>query len=84
MRVVNFTDARNNLKSVIDEVVDDADFTVIARRDAPDAVLMSLDTFNSIMETAYLLKSPANAEWLARSIEEYRQGQAIERALTDD
>ena len=52
MRVVNFTDARNNLKSVIDDVVNDADFTVIARRDAPDAVVMSLDTFNSIMETA--------------------------------
>ncbi|MBS7805178.1 type II toxin-antitoxin system prevent-host-death family antitoxin [Rhizobiales bacterium TNE-4] len=84
MRVVNFTDARNNLKSVIDDVVNDADFTVIARRDAPDAVVMSLDTFNSIMETAHLLKSPANAEWLARSIEEYRHGKAIERALSDD
>jgi antitoxin YefM len=84
MRVVNFTDARNNLKRVIDDVIDDADFTVIARRDAPDAVLMSLDTFNSIMETAHLLKSSANAEWLARSIEEYRQGKAVERTLTDD
>lgn len=84
MRVVNFTDARNNLKTVIDEVVDDADFTVIARRDAPDAVLMSLDTFNSIMETAYLLRSPANAEWLARGVEQVRRGEIVPHVLTDD
>jgi antitoxin YefM len=84
MRVVNFTDARNNLKRVIDDVVDDADFTVIARRDAPDAVLMSLDTFNSIMETAYLLKSPANAEWLARGVEQVRRGETVQHVLTDD
>ncbi len=38
MRVVNFSEARNSLKSVIDQVIDDADYTVIARRDAPDAV----------------------------------------------
>ena len=82
--VVNFTEARNNLKSVLDKVVDDANVTIIARRDAPDAVVMSLDTYNSIMETAYLLKSPANAERLARSIGEHRSGQAVERALSDD
>lgn len=84
MRVVNFTDARNNLKAVIDDVVNDADFTVIARRDAPDAVVMSLDTFNSIMETAYLLKSPANAEWLSRGVEQVRKGEIVPRVLTDD
>ena len=84
MRVVNFTDARNNLKSVIDDVVNDADFTVIARRDAPDAVVMSLDTFNSIMETAYLLKSPENAEWLARGVEQVRKGEIVPHVLTDD
>ena len=44
MRVVNFSDVRNNLKQVIDRVVEDADVAVIARRDAPDAVLVSLDT----------------------------------------
>ncbi|WP_444543094.1 type II toxin-antitoxin system Phd/YefM family antitoxin [Methylogaea oryzae] len=46
---------------------------MIARRDAPDAVMMSLDTFNSLMETVHLLKSPANAAHLARSIEQYRR-----------
>jgi antitoxin YefM len=83
MRVVNFSEARNSLKMVIDQVIDDADYTVIARRDAPDAVVMSLDTFNSLMETVHLLKSPANAAHLARSIEQYRQGKLTPQALLD-
>jgi antitoxin YefM len=83
MRVVNFSEARNSLKSVIDQVIDDADYTVITRRDAPDAVMMSLDTFNSLMETVHLLKSPANAAHLAKSIDQYRQGKLTKKALLD-
>ena len=83
MRVVNFSEARNSLKTVIDQVIDDADYTVIARRDAPDAVGMSLETFNSLMETVHLLKSPANAAHLARSIEQYRQGKLTQQGLVD-
>lgn len=56
MRVVNFPEARNSLKTVIDQVIDDADYTVIARRDAPDAAVMSLAIFNGLMETVHLLK----------------------------
>ncbi len=74
MRIVNFSVARNALKGILDQAVTDADFTVITRRDAPDAVVMSLDTFNSLMETVHLLKSPANAAHLARSIKQYRSG----------
>ncbi len=83
MRVVNFSEARSGLKSVIDQVIADADYTVISRRDAPDAVLMSLDTFNSLLETVHLLKSPANAAHLARSIEQYRAGQLRLQDLVD-
>jgi len=45
MKVVNFSEARNQLKSVLDQVVDDANYTVIPRRDAEDAVVMSLAQF---------------------------------------
>jgi len=83
MQVINFSDARNNLKQVIDRVVEDADVAVIARRDAPDAVVMSLDTFNSWMETVHLLKTSANATHLAKSIRQLRSGKARERALVD-
>lgn len=83
MRVVNFSEARNSLKTIIDQVIEDADFTLIARRDAPDAVVMSLDTFNSLMETVHQLKSPANAAHLSRSIEQFRQGKLKQKALVD-
>ena len=83
MRVVNFSDARSTLKSIIDQVSDDASYTVITRRGASDAVVMSLDTFNSLMETVQLLKSPANAAHLARSIDQYRKGKAMTRRLVD-
>lgn len=84
MKVINFTEARNSLKNVLDQVVDDADYTVITRRDADDAVVMSLDHFNSLMETVHLLKSPANATHLAESIGEYRRGEAAQNPLTND
>ena len=81
MRVVNFSEARNNLKAVLDRVADDADYTIISRRDSEDAIVMSLDVFNSLMETFHLLKAPANAEHLAKSIMQYTNGQAKEREL---
>jgi len=84
MRVVNFSEARNSLKTVLDQVIDDADYTVITRRDAEDAVVMSLDTFNSFLETFHLLKSPANAEHLAKSIAQYRNGETHERELINE
>jgi antitoxin YefM len=56
---------------------------VIARRDAPDAVVMSLETFNSWVETVHLLKSPANAGHLAKSIRQLRAGKARPRSLVD-
>ena len=84
MRVINFSEARNQLKKVLDQVVEDSDCTIITRRDADDAVVMSLDHFNGLMETVYLLKSPANAEHLAASIDQYRKGQTREYGLVDD
>jgi antitoxin YefM len=84
VRVINFSEARNHLKSVLDRVVDDADYTVISRRDAEDAVVMSLDQFNGLMETVHLLKSPANALHLEKSIEQYRTDNVVQHELTDD
>lgn len=82
MKVVTYSHARNALKSILDEVVQDADVTIISRRDAEgDAVVMSLDSYNSIMETLHLTSSPANAAALAKAIAQDKAGQAEERQL---
>lgn len=83
MQTITFTDARNNLKDLLDRVAGDADYTLITRREAQAAVVMSLDSFNSLMETVHLLRSPANAAHLERSIAQYRGGEVQERGLVD-
>ena len=84
MRTVNFTEARNHLKTVLDQVIEDTDYTVISRRDTEDAVVMSLSQFNGWMETVYLLRSPANAKHLAESIAQVEVGKVEEHQLIDD
>jgi len=84
MNIVSFSETRNNLKAVLDRVVEDTDYTIITRRDAEDAVVMSLELFNSLIETVHLLKSPANAAHLERSIAQFKQGKVVERNLLDD
>ncbi|HQR83805.1 MAG TPA: type II toxin-antitoxin system prevent-host-death family antitoxin [Polynucleobacter sp.] len=83
MRVINFSDARNQFKQVIDQVVSDCDVAIISRRDADDAVVMSLNTYNSMMETLHLLKSPANVKHLEKSLGQYRKGQIKDKTLID-
>jgi antitoxin YefM len=84
MRTVPFTDARANLKRVIDQVVDDVDVTLITRRDAPNAVVMSQEHYESLMETVHLLRSPANVAHLERSITQLRAGKVKARKLVED
>ena len=84
MKILSFTEARNSLKSVLDAVVNDADTTVITRRDAEDDVVMSLDYYNSLMETVHLLRSPANAEHLNRSIAQYKAGKTTQRDILNE
>ena len=83
MRIINFSDARSSLRAVIDQVVEDADVTVISRRDAPDAVVMSFDHYSSLIETVHLLSSPANAAHLAKSIEQSKAGRSQRRELIE-
>ncbi|AGW95533.1 MULTISPECIES: type II toxin-antitoxin system Phd/YefM family antitoxin [Cupriavidus] len=83
MRTVHFSDARNNLKAVIDQAIDDHDAVLITRRDAPNAVIMSQEQYDSWMETMYLMSNPANAQRLMESLAQLRQGKGVERQLID-
>ena len=69
MRAITYTEARNNLASELDRVANDCDVTIITRQKAEAGVLMSLREYESLMETAHLLRHPKNAMRLMKSIE---------------
>jgi antitoxin YefM len=78
MDIVTYSEARNNLKSVLDKVVDDRMPTVIYRQRGESVVVMAKDDYDSIMETRYLMSSPANAQRLRESIVQMNAGDGIE------
>ena len=83
METINFTSARKNLSSVLDSVAEDSDYTIITRGNKPDSVVMSLKSFNGMMETMHLLSSPANAEHVMESIAQHKAGFVSPRQLID-
>jgi antitoxin YefM len=60
MKVVNYTEFRNNLAESLNSVNDDGDIVVVARSKGKNVVVMSLEEYNSIQETIYLNSTPAN------------------------
>jgi len=70
MRAITYTEARNNLASELDRVANDCDVTIITRQKAEAGVLMSLRDYESLMETAHLLRHPKNAMRLMKVIED--------------
>ena len=85
MRAITYTEARNNLASELDRVNDDYDVTIITRQKAEAGVLMSLKVYESLMETAHLLRSPKNAMRLMKSIENIEaRRHIVRRELVDE
>lgn len=74
MDVVTYSDARKNLKNLMDRVVADRDHTIVTRQNGEAVVMVSLAEWNSIMETAHLLSSPRNASRLASAIAQLDAG----------
>lgn len=83
MRAISYSEARENLKSVIDRVVADCEPIAITRQRGEGAVLVSESDWASIEETLYLLRSPANARALLASIADLDAGKGIERDLIE-
>jgi antitoxin YefM len=81
MDVVTYSDARANLKDVMDRVVEDKTEVIVTRQKAEAVVMVALSEWNSMVETAHLLSSPANAERLRRSIEQMNAGKGLEHEL---
>lgn len=77
MRTLNYTTARKNLATAIDEVVNDHTPLVITKGSDKAVVMMSLDDWNAWQETMYLLRSPANAERLLGAIRDFDEGKNL-------
>ena len=85
IRDSTYTEARNNLAAELDRVANDYDVTIITRQKAEAAVLMSLKEYESLMETAHLLRSPKNAMRLMNAIEDIENRRNIvRRELIDE
>jgi antitoxin YefM len=83
MAHVSYSQLRNNLSSYMDAVCDDRAPLVVTRQNARSVVLMSEEDYEGLMETVHLLKSPANAVRLLRSIKDADQGKSTERELSE-
>lgn len=83
MKAINYTHARNNLAKTMDKVIDDHAPITITRKNDKAVVLISLDDFQALEETAYLLRSPRNAQRLLQSIVELETGKGVERELVE-
>lgn len=83
MDIVTFSDARNNLKSILDKVVDDSMPTVIFRQKGRSVVIVPKDEYDSWAETNYLLSSPVNAQRLRDAIADMDAGLGEEHDLID-
>jgi antitoxin YefM len=83
MAHVSYSELRNNLASYMDQVCDDRAPLVVTRQNARSVIMMSEQDYEGLMETVHLLKSPANAARLLRSIKQADQGQLTERDIVE-
>jgi len=82
METVNYTDFRSNLKHWFDKVINNVSDIVIKRKNGKDLVLISLDEYNSLKETTYLLTGK-NRDILLNSIKELEAGNGVQKKLIE-
>ncbi len=77
MDAISYTTARNNLSKTMEQVCNDHSPIIITRQNSDPVVMMSLADYNSIQETAYLLRGHKNADRLAQSIQDLKDGNIV-------
>ena len=83
MDAITYSTARANLASTMDRVCNDHEALIITRNGEQSVVMLSLEDYKSLEETAYLLRSPANARRLLAAVEGLAAGKGKERKLTE-
>ena len=83
MDAISYTAARSNLAKTMEQVCEDHAPVIITRKKAPAVVMMSLEDFEALQETAYPLRAPENARRLLESVAELERGGGQERSLKE-
>ena len=83
MKAVTYTTARQNLAKTMEEVCEDHSPIIVTRKKNQSVVIMSLEDYTALEETAYLLRSPKNTRRLIESIVQLEEGKGIERTLSE-
>jgi antitoxin YefM len=83
MKAITYTVARESLASTMNSVCVDHDPIIITRNRDQAVVMMSLEDYESLQETAYLLRSPANARRLLESVAELKEGRGEIKSMDD-
>ncbi len=81
MEAITYSSARQNMATTMDSVCDDHSPIIITRKNKRSVVMLSLEDYNSLSETAYLLRSPKNAVRIFDAISELDGGGGVERKL---
>lgn len=81
MKAITYTEARETLAETIRRVCQDHDPIIITRKRDDSVVMIALDDYESLTETAYLLRSPRNTRRLLDSIKELEEGKGMEKDL---
>ena len=81
MLAILYTAARKNLASTMKKVCDDHDPVIVTRKNSESVIIMSLEDYESLKETAHLLRSPKNVKRLLESIEQLESGNGVQREL---
>ena len=83
MRTANYTDFRANLKVYIDAVINDCDTVIINRGNDTGVVLISLEEYNSLKETEYIMSSPETMEAIRKGDEDIKNGRGVKVEIDD-
>ncbi|MBQ8866865.1 MAG: type II toxin-antitoxin system prevent-host-death family antitoxin [Bacteroidaceae bacterium] len=83
MRTANYTDFRANLKGYIDSVIEDCETVIINRGNNSGVVLISLEEYNSLKETEYIMSSPETMRDIRQGEEDLKAGKGIHVGIDD-
>ena len=84
MKAISYSTVRANLAKTMEAVCDDHAPVIVTRQNERSVVIISLEDYEALQETAYLLRSPKNAQRLFESISELEQGQGVVNDLIEE